>query len=106
MSGEKRPTSELLTAAETFDDELERFGRLVEAARRGPLNSQKNLERAARAFQDIGKSEKRLGEAATALVGALQAARQRQEVQAEAVQGRAQEIEARTAVAADLLQRY
>jgi chromosome segregation ATPase len=103
---DKRATSELLEAAEAFDDELARFGRLVEAARTGPLNSQKHLQRAARAFEEIAESEKRLGETAQSLVAALQSARQRQEVQALALQGRAQEIEARTTVAADLLQRY
>jgi chromosome segregation ATPase len=103
---DKRATSALLEAAEAFDDELARFGRLVEAARTGPLNSQKHLQRAARAFEEIAESEKRLGETAQSLVAALQSARQRQEVQALALQGRAQEIEARTTVAADLLQRY
>jgi hypothetical protein len=103
---EKRATSELLEAAQAFDDELARFGRLVEAARTGPLNSQKHLERAAHAFQMIGESEKRLGEAAQTLVAALQAARQTQERQAGAIQHRAQEIEARTSIAADLLVRY
>jgi len=103
---DKRATSELLEAAEAFDDELARFGKLVEAARTGPLNSQKHLQRAARAFEEIAESEKRLGETAQSLVAALQSARQRQEVQALALQGRAQEIEARTTVAADLLQRY
>jgi chromosome segregation ATPase len=103
---DKRATSELLEAAEAFDDELARFGRLVEAARTGPLNSQKHLQRAARAFEEIAESEKRLGETAQSLVAALQSARQRQEVQALALQGRAQEIEARTTVAADLLVRY
>src|SRR5438128_12558553 len=103
---EKPPQSELLVAAAAFDDELARFGRLVEAARTGPLNSQKHLQRAARAFEQVGESEKRLGETAQALVAALQGARQEQEVQASALQGRAKEIEARTAVAAELLQRY
>jgi hypothetical protein len=106
MANEKRPTSELLAAAEAFDDELARFGRLVEVARTGPLNSQKNLQRAARGFEEIGESEKRLGEAAQALVAALQNARQKQELQAQALQGRAQEIEARTGIAANLLQGY
>jgi hypothetical protein len=103
---DKRATSELLEAAEAFDDELARFGRLVEAARTGPLNSQKQLQRAAQSFEQIAESEKRLGESAQSLVAALQAARQRQEVQALALQGRAQEIEARTAIASALLQRY
>src|SRR6185295_1893078 len=61
---------------------------------------------AARAFEEIAESEKRLGETAQSLVAALQTARQKQEVQALALQGRAQEIEARTTIAADLLQRY
>jgi hypothetical protein len=101
-----KPHSPLLEAAAAFDDELARFGRLVEAARTGPLNSQKHLQRAAHAFEQVGESEKRLGETAQALVAALQGARQQQEVQALALQGRAKEVEARTAVAADLLQRY
>ena len=103
---EKQATSELMEAATAFDDELARFGRLVEAARTGPLNSQKHLQRAARAFEQLAESEQRLGVAAQTLVGALQTARQRQEAQAQAIQGRAREIEARTTVAAELLQRY
>ena len=106
MPSDKGHHSDLLQAAEAFDDELARFGRLVEAARVGPLNSQKHLQRAAHAFEQISESEKRLGETAQALVAALQGARQEQEKQALALQGRAQEIESRTAVAADLLQRY
>jgi hypothetical protein len=104
MSGKR--DSVLLAAAEAFDDELARFGRLVEAARTGPLNSQKHLERAARAFQEIGESEKRLGETAQTLVLALQSAREQQETQALVVQARAKEIEARSNIAADLLSRY
>jgi hypothetical protein len=103
---DKRASSELLEAAQQFDDELARFGRLVEAARTGPLNSQKHLQRAAHAFEQLGESEKRLGETAHALVAALQSARQKQESQALAIQGRAQEIEARTVVAGELIRRY
>jgi hypothetical protein len=103
---EKRPASELMAAALAFDEELDRFGRLAEAVGRGPLNSQKNLERAAHMFDDIGQAEKRLGEAAQALVTALNAARQKQETHAAAIQRRAALIEQRTATAAELLQRY
>jgi hypothetical protein len=105
MVTEKR-ASELMAAALAFDEELERFGRLAEAARQGPLNSQKNLERAARMFDDIGESEKRLGEVAQTLVTALNAARQKQESHAVAIQKRADLIEQRTAAAAVLLQQY
>jgi chromosome segregation ATPase len=105
MSTTKSQTP-LLEAAAAFDEELARFGRLVEAARSGPLNSQKNLQRAAHAFEQVGESEKRLGDTAQALVAALQGARQQQEVQALALQGRAKEVESRTAIAASLLERY
>jgi hypothetical protein len=95
-----------MAAAATFDAQLARFADLAETARQGPLNSQKNLQRAARAFQEIGEAEKRLGVAAQDLVGALTSARRTQETQAQAIQERAQEIARRTAVAADLLKRY
>ena len=103
---EKRPTSELMAAALEFDEELERFGKLAEASRRDPLNSQKSLERAARVFDDIGACEKRLGEAAQALVRALGVARQKQETHAAAIQQRGDLIEKRSAAAAELLQQY
>ena len=106
MTHEKAPASELMVAAATFDEQLTRFAGLAERARTGPLSSQKNLQRAARAFQEIGEAEKKLGVAAQELVAALTAARQTQEQQAHAIQERAQEIAQRTAVAADLLKRY
>jgi hypothetical protein len=106
MTSEKRAVSELMAAALAFDEELERFGKLADAARQGPLNSQKNLERAARMFDDIGEAEKRLGQAAQTLVVMLNTARQKQESHALAIQKRAEQIEQRTAAASELLQRY
>jgi len=106
MANDKTQASELMAAAATFDAQLARFAELAETTRHAPLNSQKNLQRAARAFQEIGEAEKRLGVAAQELVAALTAARHTQETQAQAIQERAQEIARRTAVAADLLKRY
>ena len=106
MANDKVQASELMAAAAAFDEHLARFAHLAETARQGPLNSQKSLQRAARAFQEIGDAEKRLGVAAQELVQALTAARRTQEMQAQAIQERAQEIARRTAVAADLLKRY
>jgi predicted nucleic acid-binding Zn-ribbon protein len=106
MTSDRRVPSELMQAAQAFDDELDRFSRLAEAARRGPLNSQKSLERAARTFQEVGEAEKRLAGVAQTLVVALGAARERQENEANALQARAREIEQRTEVAAELLTRY
>jgi hypothetical protein len=106
MTDDKAQASTLMLAAAVFDEQLARFARLAETARQGPLNSQKNLQRAARAFQEIGDAEKKLGIAAQELVTALNAARRTQEMQAQAIQERAQEIARRTGVAADLLKRY
>ena len=106
MANDKAQASELMEAAATFDAQLTRFAGLAETAREAPLNSQKNLQRAARAFQEIGEAEKRLGVAAQDLVVALTSARRTQELQAQAIQERAQEIARRTSVAADLLKRY
>ena len=106
MVTEKRAVSDLMAAALAFDEELEHFGKLAEAAHKGPLNSQKNLERAARMFDEIGASETRLGAAAQALVSTLNVARQKQESHAVAIQQRADLIEQRTTAVAALLQRY
>jgi len=103
---EKSKPSELLAAAQAFDEELADFARLANVACRAPLDSQKGLQRVAQVFEDIGKAEKRLGRAAEVLVTELGLARKRQEEQAEAIRGRAQEIEQRTAIATGLLERY
>ena len=106
MANDKAQASELMVAAVTFDAQLARFAELAETARQGPLNSQKSLQRAARAFQEVGDAEKRLGVAAQELVAALTAARRMQETQAQGIQERAQEIARRTEMAADLLKSY
>jgi hypothetical protein len=103
---EKSKPSELLAAAQAFDEELADFARLATAACKAPLDSQKGLQRVAHVFEDIGKAEKRLGRAAEVLVTELGLARKRQEEQAEAIRSRAQEIEQRTTVATGLLERY
>lgn len=99
-------SSSLLTAAEAFDAELARFGRLAETARKGPLDSQRGLERAAELLHEAANSEEALASHAQALMAALGEARDRQQTQAEAVRLRADEIQQRTTVLADLLKRY
>jgi hypothetical protein len=101
-----KPESELLAAAQTFDEHLADFARLAAAASRAPLDSQKNLQRVAHVFEEIGIAEKKLGKAAEILVAELGNARKKQEEQADAIRRRAQEIEQRTGVATGLLERY
>ena len=106
MANETTEPSELLVAAAVFDGELSSFAKLAASLCQGPLDSQQNLQLAARAFQEIGDAEKKLGVAAQVLVAALNTARKLQQSHAEAIQGRAQEIATRTALAAELLKRY
>ncbi|HKQ71983.1 MAG TPA: hypothetical protein VJT73_21710 [Polyangiaceae bacterium] len=106
MRNGKGEVSELLVAAEAFDQELVSFAKLAEAVKKTPLNSQKNLQRAARSFQEISEAERRLGQTAQTLVLALNDARKSQEVHAQAIHGQALIIEQRSGVAAGLLQRY
>jgi hypothetical protein len=106
MGNETQAPSELMAAATLFDEELGKFARLAENVCQETLDSQVNLQRAARAFQEIGDAEKRLGVAAQELVGALNTARKVQQTHTETIQARAQEIAQRTAVAAELLKRY
>jgi DNA repair exonuclease SbcCD ATPase subunit len=98
--------SALLAAAEAFDAELARFGRLAEGAGKGALESQRDLERAAELLREAAESEESLAARAQALMAALGRARDRQQTQAETVRRRADEIQGRTTVLADLLQRY
>src|SRR4051794_20986877 len=106
MNQPKEPMSDLITAVTAFDDELDRFAKLTDAARKAPLNSQKNLQRAARVFQEIGEAEQALADRGQALVAALASARGRQEAQAGSIEERAKEFGARTEVAAKLLGEY
>jgi hypothetical protein len=106
MSEDKDDAPGLVAAAEAFDQELSRFGKLADAVLKAPLDSQKSIERAARALKEISESEGRLGSTAQALLAALDASRRRQEGQASALQARAYEIQARAEVANDLMRRY
>jgi len=102
----KKDPSPLLAAAQAFDAELERFGHLAESARRGPLESQKALERAAETLKEIADCEEQMQARARALMAALGAAREQQEAQAALVSQRAEEVRQRTTVYAQLLQQF
>jgi len=98
--------SELALAAAAVDQELRRFEQLSAAARRVPLNSQKNLERAARATQEAAESQERVGVQLHALIAAINAARDRNQATSDAIQARAREIQERQSELAELLRRF
>lgn len=98
--------SDLAAAAEALEQELQRFEELTVAARRVPLSSQKNLDRAARATRDAAENQEKVAVHLQALVAAITAARDRHQASAEAITARAQEIRERSAALDALAQRF
>jgi len=87
--------SPLVASAEAFDATLKRFAALSDGLRKGGLDSQRNLERAAEALKQVAGCEEELQANAQALMAALGIARDAQQTQAEMVRVRALEIQAR-----------
>lgn len=106
MAKPDKDRSELIVAAEALDRELRTFEEIVRSSSKAPLNSQKNLERAANLLTEVAQCHDRLGGAVQTLIGAITAARDWQQGQAEAVQARAEQIKARTEEYQGLLDRY
>lgn len=103
---DKSQPSELVSAAQSLDEQLRRFEALTEQLQEAPLTSEKHLERASRALKDLAELDEALRERVAGLVTAISTVRDRQQQQAEAVNARAQELQQRTEVFKDLLTRY
>jgi hypothetical protein len=99
-------TSALSEAAAALEAELRRFEQLAALARKIDLNSEHNLEKAARATAEAAESQQRVAEHVRKLVGAIAAARDRQQATAESIQLRAGELQARRAEFDEVLQEF
>ena len=96
MATRSKPAdSPLVASAEAFDETLKRFAALADGLRKGRLDSQSNLERAAENLKRVAGCEEELQAHAQALTVALATARDAQQEQAEAIRVRALEIQAR-----------
>jgi hypothetical protein len=102
----KGSESPLLASAEAFEGGLRRFAALANGLRKGTLDSQRNLERAAETLKEVASCEEELQVHAQALMAALGGARDAQQAQAEAVRVRALEIQARTEELARLMRGF
>lgn len=102
----QQDASPLTAAAEAFDEELQRFSTLTEALRRRQLDSRHALEGAAELLKDVTRCQEELQQRAQVLVGALGAAREAQQAQAEVVQERARDIQQRAQDYAALTTRF
>jgi uncharacterized phage infection (PIP) family protein YhgE len=89
------PTSELLTAAQAVEAELERFEDASAAFQKIALNSQKNLEKATKALNALADGEQRVLEQVQGLLKAINTVRERQEAHVEPIRAKAEEIKAR-----------
>lgn len=87
---EPTKTEPLLTAAQNLEEELQRFGRLVDAACRGHISSQKDIERTAKAIQDATAAVGQIDARAQALTRSLQGAQMAQQVPIERLRDRAE----------------
>jgi hypothetical protein len=101
-----RGQGELAEAALALEQEIDRFEELAATARRIPLDARKSLERAAKATTEAAGSQERVNVTLGALVTAINAARERHEANAVALQARGEEIRARAEEVSALYERW
>jgi chromosome segregation ATPase len=87
--------SDLGAAAAALDDALVRCETLAAEAGRVRLDSEKNLNRAARLLSDAAESQDQVAAHVRSLVGAVEVARRRQQENAVALAARAEELQRR-----------
>lgn len=94
----KPKVSELIAIATEVDKELERFEESTASFRKAGLNSEKNLERARKALEELADGEQRVIDKVQELVKLLGGVRDRQLAQVELIRARAEELKARVLV--------
>jgi hypothetical protein len=102
----QRDTSPLSEAAAALEAELRRFEELSSQAKKIPLDSEKNMQRAAKALQEAANCQEQTANLVRALVDTIGGARDRQQDTANGLLARAQELQARSDILQDLLARF
>ena len=87
--------SPLMAAVQALDAELQRFEALADSARRMPLTSERNLEKAATAINQAAESQQRVHGHIQALIDAISTARKQHDETAEALVQTRDEVQAR-----------
>src|SRR4051794_37986269 len=108
QAGPDRATvsSPLATSAAALENELRRYFDLSTLAQKIPLNSEKNLDRAARAIRDAMDAQERVSANVRALFEAITQAREAQEASAGALAKHAEQMAARAAELGELLHKF
>jgi methyl-accepting chemotaxis protein len=105
----KRPqseSSELVAAATAIEEELRKFETMAEEVRSSPLRSQKQLEKMGKLLNQVADCDERMVANMRLLLGVLNKWRDRQQALATEVNSRAQELQDRTRVYQELMQRF
>jgi hypothetical protein len=92
----KAPSTPLVEAAVSLEEELKRFESLVSEACRLPLTSQKNIEKTAAKLGELGTIDQLLGPRIQGLMAAISGVGERQQANAQALQVRAAELKTRS----------
>ncbi|MGZ3424733.1 MAG: hypothetical protein ACXWUG_20610 [Polyangiales bacterium] len=101
----REPT--LLTeAAAALEAELRRFEELSAQAKKIPLDSEKNLQRAAKALQEAANCQEQTANLVRALVETIGGARDRQQETANGLLARAEELKSQSDTLQELLARF
>src|SRR5947209_1541939 len=95
--------SDLGAAAAALDTALTRCEELAAEAGRVRLDSEKNLNRAARLLSDAAAGQEEVGARVRTLVEAIDAARKRQQTNAVALAARAEELQKRVGELQELM---
>src|SRR3954454_17644649 len=103
--GDKKP-SVLVQATTLLDEELQNVEHLAESAARVPLNSRRNLEKAARTTTEAAEAQTKVGEHIQAMMAALTQVRLKNEATVQALQERSSEIQKRHEALSALLERF
>lgn len=93
-----RNESELVAATAAVEVELQRFEDATAAFRKVSLNSQKNLERATKALNELADADQQVVDSVQLLVKAIGSVRDRQMAQVEHIRLKAEEVKARSVV--------
>ena len=92
------PTSELVAATAAVEAELERFEAATAAFGKISLSSQKHLERATKALNELADGDQRVVDSVQLLVKAIGSVRERQMAQVELIKVKADELKSRSVV--------
>jgi DNA repair exonuclease SbcCD ATPase subunit len=99
----KSELSALTEAADAFDAALNAYARLGELFLKAPLDTLKHLERANATLGELAESEQRLQETGQRLIGAVAAARDRQQQLSADIVARAPALQARNGKLGELM---